>query len=121
MACEVPETSFLVTARRLAVAAWRANRSRALRPLIAPRAGATFSHMSTPRDLAKQMAARGGVRDDDGFHRETFVLPRDAARLKAREKFRKFPSAAYMTKIESWRLLPGDTIEFTMRRLKSAD
>jgi hypothetical protein len=77
--------------------------------------------MSTPRDLAKRMAARAGKRDEDGFYRETFTLPREAARLKAREQFRKFPSAAYMTKIESWRVLPGDTIEFTMRRLRSAD
>lgn len=67
------------------------------------------------------MAARAGKRGDDGFHRETFTLPREAARLKAKEQFRKFPSAAYMTTIESWRVLPGDTIEFTMRRLKSAD
>jgi transposase len=29
--------------------------------------------------------------------------------------------AAYMTEIESWRELPGDRIEFTMRRLPSAD
>jgi hypothetical protein len=74
-----------------------------------------------PRDLAKRMAARGGKRGDDGFHRETFTLPREAARAKAKEQFRRFPSAAYMTVIESWRVLPGDTIEFTMRRLSSAD
>ena len=44
-----------------------------------------------------------------------------AARAKAREMFRRFPKAAYMTEIESWRVLPGDRIEFTMRRLPSAD
>jgi hypothetical protein len=77
--------------------------------------------MSTPRNLANRMAARAGKRGDDGFHRETFILPREAARSKAREQFQRFPSAAYMTKIESWRVLPGDEIEFTMRRLKSAD
>ena len=43
------------------------------------------------------------------------------AREKAREMFRRFPKAAYMTEIESWRELPGDRIEFTMRRLPSAD
>jgi hypothetical protein len=47
--------------------------------------------MSTPRNLANRMAARGGTRADDGFHRETFTLPREAARLKAKEQFRKFP------------------------------
>ena len=30
-------------------------------------------------------------------------------------------SAAYQTEIESWRELPGDRIEFTMRRLPTAD
>jgi hypothetical protein len=89
--------------------------------LIPTAVRATFKPMSTPRNLANRMAARAEKRGDDGFYRETFTLPREAARLKAKEQFQKFPSAAYMTKIESWRLLPGDTIEFTMRRLKSAD
>ena len=53
----------------------------------------------------------------DGFHRETFALPREAAR----ELFRRFPKAAYMTEIESWRALPGNRIEFTVRRLVSSD
>jgi hypothetical protein len=57
----------------------------------------------------------------DTFRRETFALPRPAARAKAREIFQRFPKAAYMTAIESWRELPGDRIEFTMRRLPSAD
>jgi hypothetical protein len=77
--------------------------------------------MSTPRNLANRMASRARRRGDDGFHRETFRLPREEARAKAKEQFRKFPSAAYMTTIESWQVLPGDAIEFTMRRLTSAD
>jgi hypothetical protein len=89
-------------------------------PLIVKRPWPTFDPMSTPRDLAKRMAARAR-RDDDGFHRETFRLPREQARLKAKEQFARYPSAAYMTRIEFWRVLPGDEIEFTMRRLKSAD
>jgi hypothetical protein len=76
-----------------------------------------------PADIAKRsgqaLAARPGARDS--FRRETFALPRAAAREKAREFFRRFPKAAYMTEIESWRELPGDRIEFTMRRLPSAD
>ena len=55
------------------------------------------------------------------YRRETFSLPREAAREKAREMFRRFPKAAYMTAIESWRELPDGAIEFTMRRLPSAD
>ena len=71
------------------------------------------------RRSAKALASYGRVRD--AFRRETFALPREAAREKAREMFRRFPKAAYMTEIESWRVLPGDRIEFTMRRLPSAD
>ena len=71
------------------------------------------------RRSAKALASHGRARD--AFRRETFALPREAAREKAREMFRRFPKAAYMTEIESWRLLPGDRIEFTMRRLPSAD
>jgi len=71
------------------------------------------------RRSAKALAGRESPRD--GFRRETFALPREAAREKAREMFRHFPKAAYMTEIESWRVLPGDRIEFTMRRLPSAD
>lgn len=71
------------------------------------------------RRAAKALAGRQGARD--AFRRETFALPRAAAREKAREMFRRFPKAAYMTEIESWRVLPGDRIEFTVRRLPSAD
>jgi hypothetical protein len=74
---------------------------------------------SRPRDLADRMAARR--RPDDGFLRETFTLPRDQARTKARDFFIRFPKAAYMSGVESWRELPGGDIEFTMRRLPSAD
>lgn len=76
-----------------------------------------------PADIAKRSAhaLAHGVGTRDAFRRETFALPREAAREKARELFRRFPKAAYMTEIESWRELPGDRIEFTMRRLPSAD
>jgi len=77
-----------------------------------------------PVDLAGQAAqrlGRGTRQRAEGFRRETFALPREAARDKARELFRRFPKAAYMTEIESWRELPDGRIEFTMRRLPSAD
>lgn len=57
----------------------------------------------------------------DTFVRETYTLPREAARSKAREWFDRYPKAAYWTSVESWRLLPGDEVEFTMRRLPTAD
>ena len=77
-----------------------------------------------PADVARRTAKLIANRKDmrgDAFRRETFALPREAAREKAREFFRRFPKAAYMTEIESWRELPGDRIEFTMRRLPTAD
>ena len=79
---------------------------------------------SRPKDLARRMAdssARLKSARRDSYRGETFSLPREAAREKAREMFRRFPKAAYMTAIESWRELPDGAIEFTMRRLPSAD
>ena len=65
---------------------------------------------------------RAGNRTSKGnFVRETFCLGRDDAREKAREWFRDYPKAAYWTEVESWRHLEGDRIEFTMRRLPTAD
>ncbi|KQT82512.1 hypothetical protein [Aurantimonas sp. Leaf443] len=57
----------------------------------------------------------------DNFVRETYRLPRGEARLKAREWFARYPKAAYWTSVETWRILPDDAVEFTMRRLPSAD
>ena len=57
----------------------------------------------------------------DMWRRETFTLPREEAREKAREFFTRFPKAAYMTEVETWRELADGQIEFTMRRLPSAD
>jgi hypothetical protein len=79
-----------------------------------------------PIDLAARVADRRSRRSraaaaEDAWRRETFCLPRDEARAKAREWFERFPKAAYMTEIESWRELTGDRIEFVMRRLPSAD
>lgn len=78
----------------------------------------------TPQDIARRLAQRSARRKlarADSYRRETFALPRDAARAKAREFFQRFPKAAYMTEVESWRELPDGGIEFTMRRLPTAD
>ena len=72
-----------------------------------------------PRDLANRMARRRKA--DDGYLRETFTLPREMARTRARDFLVRYPKAAYMSAVESWRELPGGDIEFTMRRLRSAD
>ena len=75
--------------------------------------------VSSPRDLANRMAGRR--KRDDGYVRETFTLPREKARAKARDFLTRYPKAGYMSEVESWRELPGGDIEFTMRRLRSAD
>ncbi|MGX1324081.1 hypothetical protein AB7M17_007534 [Bradyrhizobium sp. USDA 377] len=81
-----------------------------------------------PRDLAERMARRRrtggntpGGRSGDGYLRETFTLPRAAARARAEAFFARYPKAGYMSAVETWRELPGGEIEFTMRRLPSAD
>jgi hypothetical protein len=84
-----------------------------------------------PRDLAERMArrrrgsARGAAKPQgpagDGYLRETFTLPREAARARAQAFFDRYPKAGYMSMVEHWRELPGGDIEFTMRRLPSAD
>ncbi len=82
------------------------------------------STAKTPREIVRRIAARGKVlRSEQGgsWRRETFTLPRTEARAKAREWFERFPKAAYMTEIEFWRELDGGLIQFTIRRLPSAD
>lgn len=75
--------------------------------------------MTSPRDLASRMARRPAK--DDGFVRERFTLPREAARSAARAFLDRFPKQAYMSAVENWRELDNGDIEFTMRRLTSAD
>jgi len=80
------------------------------------------SKEGTPHDLAVRIASRRSRRRvADGFVRQTFVQPREAARETARAFFGRYPKAAYMTEVEAWRELPDGEIEFTMRRLSTAD
>jgi hypothetical protein len=82
-----------------------------------------MSVRKTPQELAARtaQALRKRPARTDAFRRETFALPREEARVKARELFQRYPKPAYMTEIESWRELPDGRIEFTMRRLPTAD
>jgi hypothetical protein len=79
----------------------------------------------TPSDVARRLGERVNRRAQSGaaggWRRETYTLPRAEARAKAREWFAKYPKAAYMTEIEFWRELADGRIEFTIRRLPSAD
>ena len=77
-----------------------------------------------PGDVARRAAERRDRRVaalEGAWRRETFRLPRVEARQKARAWFERFPKAAYMTEIESWRELADDEIEFVIRRLPTAD
>lgn len=77
----------------------------------------------TPSGLARRLGEknRGKASVEGMWRRETFTLPRQEARAKAHEWFDTFPKAAYMTEIEFWRELSDGQIEFTIRRLPSAD
>ncbi len=79
----------------------------------------SYDMVYRPRDLADRMARRR--KPDDGYIRETYALPREDARKRARAFLNEYPKAAYMSEVESWREVPGDRIEFTMRRLRTAD
>ena len=84
---------------------------------------------SGPKGVAGRLAARrddnaraaSNGRSDQMWRRETFRLPRADARETARAVFVRFPKAAYMTEIEWWRECENGEIEFTVRRLHSAD
>jgi hypothetical protein len=81
----------------------------------------------SPSDLARRAADRRAKghsdahQKDGGWRRETYCLPRSQAREKAMEWFERYPKSAYMTEIEFWRELADGRIEFTIRRLPSAD
>ncbi|MGA8171386.1 MAG: hypothetical protein WB816_11250 [Methylocystis sp.] len=78
-----------------------------------------------PGDVARRIAQRTRQARppgrSDGWRRETFTMVRADARDKAREWFELYPKAAYMTEIEFWQDLGDGRIEFTIRRLPSAD
>jgi len=76
------------------------------------------SHMSW---VERRHALRKNTGTRDSWKRETRTLPRPEARKFAREFLKKYPKAAYWSEVESWRVLEDDVIEFTMRRLPSAD
>jgi hypothetical protein len=72
-----------------------------------------------PSDLAERMSNRS--EPDDGLSRETFRLPVEAARVKAREILNQAPQGGHMTVVEQWRQLPDGQIEFIKRRLRAGD
>jgi hypothetical protein len=70
-----------------------------------------------PSDLSERMAGSRKL----SVLQETFTLPLDDARLKAREIINRESEGAYTPIVEQWRQLPDGHIEFTMRRVRTAD
>ena len=76
----------------------------------------------TPHEVAiRSREALDRRKTARAFTRETFSLPRQEARAKARDILKRYPVAGYGTVIESWAVRPGDIIEFTIRRVPTAD
>ena len=54
----------------------------------------------------------------DPFIREKFTRESWTARRAVREYFKRYPKERYQSELETWRYLPSQTIEFTMKRLR---
>lgn len=67
--------------------------------------------LNSPRVLVDRLADK----------RETFTLPVDAARTKARQILGQRPVGGYTTVLESWRQLPCGQIEFTTLQMPTSD
>jgi hypothetical protein len=52
-----------------------------------------MSTIRRPADIARRSGKALKSRPREAFRRETFALPREKAREKAREMFRRFPKA----------------------------
>jgi hypothetical protein len=80
-----------------------------------------------PAGIAQRLASRRTreaaeeARESGTWRRRTYRLPREKARETAKEWFERYPKAAYLTQVESWRLTEDGLVEFTMRRLPTAD
>jgi hypothetical protein len=82
------------------------------------------SAMKRPKEIANRLGEQRDQRklaSDVGFLHETFTLSVDDARAKARKILNDYPTGGYMTIVENWRQLSDGQIEFTMRRLPTAD
>lgn len=69
--------------------------------------------MVLPRDLAVRISAAQPL--------QTFRLPIDAARRKAREVIDQTPRDGVTSTVENWRQLPDGRIEFAVRYFHTAD
>jgi hypothetical protein len=54
----------------------------------------------------------------DPYIREKFTRESSTARRSVREYFKRYPKEQLLTELETWRYLPSQNIEFTMKRLR---
>lgn len=71
-------------------------------------------------DLSRSQSDRRKIGNDD-FTLETFTLPLEAARRKARDIIDEIPQRGYLGIVERWRQLPDGLIVFTVRHLPTSD
>jgi hypothetical protein len=71
--------------------------------------------MKKPRDVADAIRSR---QEENDIVRETIRIPRLQARKRAKQVFRQFPTATYLTEIETWKILRNSDVELTVKRLR---
>ena len=79
--------------------------------------------MRQPRNIADRSRDLHDLskRKDDTLQNETFRLPLHSTRLKACHLLDEYQAGGYTAVVENWRQLPDGQIEFTTRRLPTAD
>lgn len=76
--------------------------------------GQLASRLARRRDSIQRQKDAAGIQS--GW-RQTYILPRQQARTKAREWIDRPNHSAYITEFESWRDLGDGRIECTVRRM----
>src|ERR1700682_2299361 len=89
----------------------------ALAPPLAISAGPARASNQLPARRAAPVRRWFGI-PQDPFIREKLTRLRQAAKKLAAEYFERYPKDRYQNEIESWRHLPSDNIEFTIKRLR---
>jgi hypothetical protein len=79
--------------------------------------------MRQPRSIADRSRDLRDLRKSnaDYLPHENFRLPLQEARTKARQFLNESTAGGYTTIIDNWRQLSDGQIEFTIRRLPTAD
>jgi hypothetical protein len=104
--------------KRETTSEWR--RPRYARAVTTQSAKETMGRPRLLSDLLRLQSDRRKIENDDVVL-ETFTLPLEAARLKARDIIEGFSQRGYQEVVERWRQLPNGQIEFTVRHMPVTD